>query len=91
MRLIYDPSAEADLNTIFDYIAHHNPRAAEDTIIRLEQTILLLSRFPRLKRVGRIEGTRELKTPRIPYRIVYTIEEHTLRILNVIHGRRNWP
>lgn len=36
MRLIYDPSAEADLHAIFDYIAHHNPPAAEDTIIRLE-------------------------------------------------------
>ena len=88
MRLIYEPSAEADLHTIFDYIAHHDPRAAEDTIIRLEQTILLLSRFPRLGRVGRVEETRELKTPRLPYRIVYTIENDTLRIT---HGRRNWP
>lgn len=93
MRLLYSPAASADLHDIFDYIEPHHPRAAEETILRLEQTALLLEQFPMLGQAGRVEGTREFFVPGLRYVLIYRIEEArgVVRILRILHTRRQWP
>ncbi len=91
MKLIYAPSAEADLDEIFDYIAIENQRAAEEVILRIEQTLVLVSNFPEMGRPGIVAETREFSIPNLSYRIVYRLEDDAVRVLNVIHTSRQWP
>jgi len=91
MRLEYSAQAQASLDQIFDYIADHNMAAAERTIDRILQLADTLAKFPLIAPEGPIPGTREVIVPNINYRIVYEIERDTLRVLDVIHTRRQWP
>ena len=91
MRLIYSPSARFDLNHVFDYIAKDNPRAAEETVLRIEQTLLLICQFPELGRLGQVPETREFSIPNLKYRIVYRVEIDAIRVLSVVHTSRRWP
>ena len=74
-----------------DYIAERNPDAAA----RLEQRIIdavdQLIDHPRLDRVGRVPGTRELVVARTPYIVIYEIEGDIVRILHVLHSAQRWP
>jgi plasmid stabilization system protein ParE len=47
--------------------------------------------MPYRGRYGRIEDTRELVVPRLPYLVVYQISEERLVVLNVLHGAQRWP
>ncbi len=91
MKLIYAPSAKADLNQIFDYISKDNPRAAEETVLRLEQTLFLVCQFPEMGHLGELPETRELSVPGLTYRIIYKVEVEAIRVLNIIHTARQWP
>jgi toxin ParE1/3/4 len=42
-------------------------------------------------RAGRIANTRELVLPRLPYLVVYRVDEDRVLILNIVHGARRWP
>jgi plasmid stabilization system protein ParE len=42
-------------------------------------------------RLGRIEGTRELVVPGLPYIILYSVAEDAILISAVIHTSRKWP
>jgi toxin ParE1/3/4 len=48
---------------------------------------------PYLGRRGRVEGTRELPLPGLPFIIVYRVLEQAdaIEIVNVIHGAQRWP
>jgi toxin ParE1/3/4 len=48
---------------------------------------------PYLGRRGRVEGTRELPLPPLPFIIVYRVLEQAdaIEIVNVIHGAQRWP
>lgn len=54
------------------------------------ETAKRLADHPRLGRVGRIKGTREL-LPHPSYRLVYEIRDETVWILGVVHTARRWP
>ena len=89
--LIWAPSAIADTNDIWLYIAQDNPDAANRTLERLEDAGGRLLRFPRSGRIGQIAGTRELVVWRTPYILVYRIRGHDVEIAHVVHGARQWP
>jgi plasmid stabilization system protein ParE len=42
------PQYERDLAEIWNYIAQHNPDAADGAVLAIEQTIKLLGEFPRI-------------------------------------------
>jgi toxin ParE1/3/4 len=91
MRLRIAPQAEADLDSIWYYVATESASVeiADRLVDSLTSRFLLLIRHPY---VGRIRdefgpGMRSLAVSE--YVIVYIIEAETLAILRVVHGRRD--
>ena len=64
---------------------------------RVAQTIYdraqALATYPYQGRRGRVEGTRELPLPPLPFIVVYRVvePEDAIDIVNVIHGAQRWP
>ena len=50
-----------------------------------------LSQFPYKGRTGRVEGTRELPLPSLPFIVVYRIVKDDVEIANVVHGAQKYP
>jgi toxin ParE1/3/4 len=89
MRLRYSSEARRQIQAIGDYIAQDNPKAARRVVGRIEAAARLLSKFPRIGRIGRVSGTREWVLSDLPYRVVYEIKGGEIMILNVFHTSQN--
>lgn len=89
MRLRWTPAAAEDLEHIKDYLSEHHPQFAQSTIVELYESIRALKTSPRLGRVGREEGTRELVLTRLPYIVAYRIREQAVEVLHIFHGAQN--
>ena len=85
MIVVWSLPAKDDLTAIADYIAAH------DVIDRIDSAVGRLADHPRLGRPGRIEGTRELVIPGLPYIVVYRIGQDRVHILRILHAARKWP
>ena len=90
MKLVWSPESEADRLSIFKHIAADNPTTAFDMETLFEDRAEQLLDFPDIGRLGTLADTREL-TVHPNYRLIYEVAEDTVRILNVIHARREWP
>ena len=82
--------AVADLTAIVDYISDDNPEAAQALKEDIETRVSQLRENPRLYRVGRVDGTREMVV-RSNYLVVYAEDPHTVTILRVLHAAQQWP
>jgi toxin ParE1/3/4 len=97
MKVRWTDPAQTDLFEILDYIARDDPYAAERVEQRLVNAVASLAQQPRRGRPGRIQGTRELVIPRLPYIVIYRIVERPLRpvgeiaVMRILHGARRWP
>lgn len=91
VKIIWSPTARADLEQIEAYISERNPRAAAKVAKTILAAIEQLQSFPAIGRVGRVPGTRELVIVGTPYIAPYRVVERGLEIIAVIHGRRRWP
>jgi toxin ParE1/3/4 len=91
MRLIWARPSLNDLESINDYIASDSPAAALDQLDAIETQVRLLVDHPRLGRMGRVQGTRELVVARTPYVVVYRVVGEAIEILRVMHAARRWP
>ena len=93
MQLRWSPDAAADLQNIVDYIRLDNPAAAQRVGRSIYERLSLLAGLPYGGRTGRVEGTRELPLPPLPFIVVYRVLEQsaTVEIVNVIHGAQRWP
>jgi toxin ParE1/3/4 len=91
MKLVFDDQALADLEGIFDWIAKDNPAAARAVVDRLFSSTELLTSFPFMGHAGRDPGTLEWVVPRLPYIVVYEVDEaHGEVIVTAIfHGAQN--
>ncbi|MCX8518183.1 MAG: type II toxin-antitoxin system RelE/ParE family toxin [Rhodoferax sp.] len=92
MRLVWQPMALADRDTIMDYIAQDNPTAAIELDDEFEAKAEQARQRPTLYRTGRVKGTREIVV-RPNYIMVYRIEDQgaTLAVLRVLHAGQQWP
>lgn len=92
MKIIWRPMAEADRENIFDYIAQDNPLAALALDEEFKAKAESAARNPKLYRVGRVVGTREIVV-RPNYVMVYHTEDDnsTLVVLRVLHSAQQWP
>ena len=92
MRLRWTRLAEADLDSIAEYIGQDSPVAAARVILELiDQTETLLTRHVAMGRPGRVVGTRELVIGKLPYIIPYRVRDDAIEILRVLHTARRGP
>lgn len=91
MRLRWTTPAATDLYNIVQRIQKDNPSAAVQVARTLYDGCGGLQDFPRRGRAGRIEGTRELVFPGLPYIVVYKIQEQVVELIRIYHGAQDWP
>ena len=90
MMVRWTARALAHLREIEEYIAADSPTAAAKMIASIFEATVRLCRFPGSGRLaGEWNGRpyREIIEP--PYRILHEIQDDTVFILAVIHGRRD--
>lgn len=91
VRIVWTEPAARALESIQDYIARDNRRAAWEVGERMRQAVNQLEEFPKLGRPGRVRGTLELIVPDLPYIVPYRIKGSEIQILSVYHTSRKWP
>lgn len=91
MQIRWSPAAAEDLSRIFEYIRPENSPAAQRIVKTVYGSAGSLESFPYRGRVGRVDGTRELPLPSLPFAGVYRVLEEAVEIAAVIHGAQRWP
>lgn len=91
MRLRWTTPAANDIYNVVQRIQKDNPSAATHVATVLYDGCSGLKDFPRRGRAGRIEGTRELVFPGLPYIVVYRIQDQFVEVLRIYHGAQDWP
>ncbi len=81
----------SDLDSIFEFLTEHNPRAAVAIVRRIGDAAAGLAARPRIGRPGKLDGTRERVVSRTAYLIIYKVLEDEILIARVLHGRQQWP
>jgi addiction module RelE/StbE family toxin len=90
MRPIWSSRSESELAAIVDYITVDNFDAALELDHHITGSAERLVDFPKMGKVGRVEGTRELIVHE-HYILIYEIMGDELLILSVLHTSRQWP
>ncbi|RLB80335.1 MAG: type II toxin-antitoxin system RelE/ParE family toxin [Deltaproteobacteria bacterium] len=83
--------ADKDLDKIENYIMRDNSSAATRVVLRIVKAVEMLAEHPGIGRPGRVEGTKELVIPNMPYIVPYRIKNKTVQILRVLHQAQQWP
>jgi toxin ParE1/3/4 len=91
MQIRWSAAATQDLFQIIEYIRRENPPAAQRVANAIYGNIGSLGSFPHRGRIGRLEGTRELPVPSLPFLVVYRVTRDVVEIAGVIHGAQRWP
>ena len=91
MRLRWTTPAADDLYRIVQHIQDDVAGAATKVAAILYDGCGILRKFPRSGRKGRIDGTRELIFPGLPYIVVYRILDEVVEIVRIYHGAQDWP
>lgn len=89
-KLFWKPLARRDLLQIVHYIAQDNPDAAEKLAQDIEAKTVNLMENPKLSRIGRLHGTRELVV-HPNYFLVYRVLDEVVEILRVKHSAQRFP
>jgi toxin ParE1/3/4 len=84
-------SALRDMRTASQFIARTDRPATDRVLDTIEKACHLLRDYPDLGRMGRIEGTREMVIPGLPYLVIYTCNDTTIHITRILHGAQDWP
>lgn len=91
MKIRWAPAAAEDFAHIVKYIHRENPDAAQRIAKSIHESASSLRQFPYRGRQGRVEGTRELPLPPLPFIVVYRVKNDAVEIANVVHGAQKWP
>jgi len=84
-------AAEADVDEIWEYIAQDDPVAATAFVLRLEEQVSTLERFPErcpFVRENELLGTAYRHLVHGNYRTIFKIVESRVIIMRVLHGAR---
>jgi len=88
--LDWSDEADSDLEEIESYIAQFNPEAASRMVEIILAGAERLAFMPLAFRTGRVVGTREY-TVHPSYMLVYKVDSVKVRILRVMHTKRQYP
>jgi len=91
MNVRWAPRAADDLERIVRYIQQDDPEAAYRVAQVIYERAEGLRILPKRGRPGRVEGTRELILPSLPFIIVYRMLPEAVEIVRIIHGVQRWP
>ncbi|MBI5142528.1 MAG: type II toxin-antitoxin system RelE/ParE family toxin [Nitrospirae bacterium] len=91
MRIKWLDSAIDDLVVIRRFIAAERPVAAREVASSVKKSVGYLAESPSIGRLGRVDGTRELVLPDLPYIVPYRVNNGMIEILRVLHAARKWP
>jgi toxin ParE1/3/4 len=91
MKLAWQRLAINERYDQLDYIALDDPFAAISQDKEIEEQTNLLTTQPKMGRIGRVRGTRELVISRTPFIAVYRIEGERIEILRFLHGAQKCP
>jgi toxin ParE1/3/4 len=91
MEIRWSPEAAAEFTAIIQYIRQDNADAALRVARTIYRTIAQLKTFPNRGRPGRVDGTRELVFPPLPFVVVYRVKESAVEIVRLLHGAQRWP
>jgi toxin ParE1/3/4 len=91
MQIRWSPAAAEDFLRIIEYVRQENPPAAQRIAKTIYESAGSLKSFPYKGRTGRVEGTRELPLPPLPFVVVYRILKDAVEIAKVVHGAQRWP
>ena len=90
LTIKYTLTAQADLDSIKQYISRDNPLAAKRLIRNIKRHILNLKTNPSIGQEGLLEGTREwVVSPN--YIVVYRIELTHILVFRIRHVAQDWP
>jgi toxin ParE1/3/4 len=91
MKLVFDTKALSDIEDIYHWISRDSPSIAKTVVNRVFQSIERLASFPQMGRTGLEPGTREWVVPRLPYIVVYELNDLTdeLAIIAIFHGAQD--
>lgn len=88
--LEWKAAAIADLLAIVDFISDDNPEAAQAVKDEIEVKTSRIPENPKLYRVGRVTGTREMVvSPN--YIVIYAESPEVVTILRILHAAQQWP
>lgn len=91
MRVVITAEAEADLESIADWIAEHNPARALSFVRELRQECDALADAPEgYILVPRFEHSGVRRRPYGNYLIFYCIVEDRIDVLHILHGARDY-
>jgi addiction module RelE/StbE family toxin len=93
MRVRWTADAADDLERICDYIALSRPESAHRVAQSVVERTETLKQFPNIGRPGRVEGTRELTFPPLPFVAIYEVidSQDEVRVMRILHGAQRWP
>jgi toxin ParE1/3/4 len=91
VKVIWSPTAERNLDAIWEYIAQDNIDAADRMTACLHAATENLVNHPRFGRDGRSRDTRELVVADTPYILIYRISRGRIDVVRVLHGKQHWP
>jgi toxin ParE1/3/4 len=90
-RIVRTRQAREDVIDIWEYIARDNSTAADKLLRKFDETMQHLSEHPRIG-APQDKYRRGLRCfPVGRYLIFYESFDGGIRIIRVLHGRRNWP
>ncbi len=87
MKVRWTLRALEDLRHLHEFISEENPQAASEMVSRIyEAAEERLAKHPKMGKVRRVSGTRELVMAGAPYIIIYLIEAYEIQIVSVLHS-----
>jgi len=86
MDIVWRQVALNGLENARQYIAQHNPSAANRVFEAIPTSVRHLADTPNIGRPGRVDGTRELVVVGTPYIVAYAVVDSRINILAVQHG-----
>jgi len=91
MQVRWTSPAAQDLEEIASYIQRDSESAARAVAKALFDAANSLDILPSRGREGRIQGTREIVVPGLPYIVVNQVSKAAVENLHIFHGARDWP
>ena len=91
MEVRWSPRAAEELSRIVEHVRIDSLETARQIAETVYQRAGALREFPYRGRTGRVQGTRELPLPPLPFVVVYRVLGAAIEIVHVINGAQRWP